>query len=345
MTLATNYAGNTASGITYSIVRNFTATSSAKVAAQAAGLMGDFERYIDTDMQKINGKSAYEVAVANGYSGTQAQWLESLKAAGEWASVDTRFNTVETRVSQNANSIITLNKKTLGWANNGFSHNFIYRGKALGEFTQTHSDNIRNGSFYDMYLGDSFKSIVDDYTYGWVIVGFDCFYSGAYPTHHIVLRKYKPSLTHSFHNTKSTTGGYYNSNWRKNIRPQLEARYAADFIDSSHLHRHEDWFVSAVSNGKATGFVQVPDSCMELIDEVQIYGRRAFHANEVDAAGDIFAYNAQFPFYVASHHDQGGLTRTICSDTQVLDAWFAGGYRRRHDADAETTYCPYISVN
>ena len=84
ITLGRAYGGNTSSGIAYAIVRNFTATMPSKIAAQTAELLGDFRKYIDTDMQKLTGKSAYEIAKANGYTGTEAQWLESLKAAGEW---------------------------------------------------------------------------------------------------------------------------------------------------------------------------------------------------------------------------------------------------------------------
>ena len=126
LTLASNYAGATASGLTYSIVRNFTATSGAQVAAQAAGLMGDVERYIDSDMQKINGKSAYEIAVANGYTGTQAQWLESLKAAGEWSSAKTRLDTDEEAIT--ALQTLTDNRTI---SNNAWAHKCIYRGEIL----------------------------------------------------------------------------------------------------------------------------------------------------------------------------------------------------------------------
>ena len=46
-----------------------------------------------------NGKSAYEVAVANGFEGTEKEWLESLK--GECASVDTELSTTSENPVQN----------------------------------------------------------------------------------------------------------------------------------------------------------------------------------------------------------------------------------------------------
>ena len=81
ITLAENYNGTTVTRAKYAIVRNFTATTPSKVAAQVSELLGEFQQYISTDMQKLNGKSAYEVAKDNGYTGTESQWLESLKVA------------------------------------------------------------------------------------------------------------------------------------------------------------------------------------------------------------------------------------------------------------------------
>ena len=82
LTLRTAYIGSTSTGESYSIVRNFTATLPAEIAAKTSGLIGDFIKYIDADMQSIHGKSAYEVAKSNGYAGTEAAWLESLSAYG-----------------------------------------------------------------------------------------------------------------------------------------------------------------------------------------------------------------------------------------------------------------------
>ena len=92
LTLKTAYSGSTKTGVSYSIVRNFTASLPAKIAANTAELLGDFARYIDTDMQSIHGKSAYEVAVKNGYAGTESEWLSSLIGAGEWDTLNARTN-------------------------------------------------------------------------------------------------------------------------------------------------------------------------------------------------------------------------------------------------------------
>ena len=130
LTLTTPYLGESVSGSKYRIIRNWTANSSADIAAQASELLGDFARYLDSDMATITGKSAYKiacengfagtesewlasldaygVAVRNGYAGTRGQWLESLKGAGEWNNAKTRLTTLETDNTSNKSKISTL---------------------------------------------------------------------------------------------------------------------------------------------------------------------------------------------------------------------------------------------
>ena len=108
LTLKTAYAGDTASGVQYSIVRNFTATTNAEVAAQTASILYSVAKYLDEEQGTIMGKSAYEVALANGYVGTEAQWLESLKAAGEWTQANSRITTLETDNTSNKSKISAI---------------------------------------------------------------------------------------------------------------------------------------------------------------------------------------------------------------------------------------------
>lgn len=129
--------GNAATNFSYAIVRNFTATMSSKIASEVAGLLGDYARFLNTEMATIYGKSAYEIAKANGFTGTEAQWLESLKAAGEWT---------------------TLNARTLPLTEGNtkaFCRNSFVRNKFLGNsVTDAQWAAIQSGSFDDLYLGD-----------------------------------------------------------------------------------------------------------------------------------------------------------------------------------------------
>ncbi len=81
ITLATDYSGNTVTGAAYAIVRNFTASMPAKIAAQVTEIVCDFKKKFDDATGTLKAKSAYEIARDNGFVGTEAQWLETLKAA------------------------------------------------------------------------------------------------------------------------------------------------------------------------------------------------------------------------------------------------------------------------
>ena len=55
-------------------------------------LVNKYEKYIDADLEHIvgpQGKSAYEVATDNGYTGTEAEWLEYLRQGPKGDKGDT----------------------------------------------------------------------------------------------------------------------------------------------------------------------------------------------------------------------------------------------------------------
>ena len=219
LTLRTAFGGASTEGASYSIVRNFTATLPAEIAAKTAGLIGDFSRYIDTDMQSIHGKSAYEIAKANGYagtevqwltslqgktayevardggySGTQAQWLESLNAYGRakangYSGTESQWlESLKAAGEWSALDTRTTVIEGLMETGNIGLHNSLYRGKDLGNvFTDEMKTAIRSGAFTGMYLGD--------WICGWEIWGFDYFYctggtsAATQNRHHVLLGK------------------------------------------------------------------------------------------------------------------------------------------------------------
>ena len=216
LTLKTAYTGTTATGSSYAIVRNFTSTMPADIAAQTAELLGDFRRYIDTDMQSIHGKSAYQVAKDNGYTGTEAQWLESLKAAGEWSSASTRLTALETTTSGHTTSINTLNTRTaLLTTDNIDYHNCTGRFKSLGaSLSAAHRTAITSHTFDDLYIGDYW--IINSHRY--YIAGFTSAIRGTSPAG---IMMYGVNLGSSQMNETATNeGGYYNSYMRNTYLPE-----------------------------------------------------------------------------------------------------------------------------
>ena len=107
--------------------------------------------------------------MANGYTGNAEEWLESLKAAGEWATAQESISTL----TEN------FNTKMAALDANGLAHNAIYRGKNLGtKPTAEQVANIRNGTFKDMYLGDYWYNPANNWTY--IIAHFNYYNSWGY---------------------------------------------------------------------------------------------------------------------------------------------------------------------
>ena len=77
--LAAAYDGETISAVTYSIDRNFQSTVPAELASKMTRLLKIYEQLYNGTMTTIQGLSAYQLAVAGGYTGTVSEWLESLK--------------------------------------------------------------------------------------------------------------------------------------------------------------------------------------------------------------------------------------------------------------------------
>lgn len=193
LTLKTAYTGSTANGVIYSIIRNFTSSTQAENAAQVTDLVGDMRRYIDTDMQSIHGKSAYEVAVSNGYVGTEQQWLNYLIGAGKWVELDTdtkaRLASQDTKISGMQTTVNSFDDRTevlatggrYGTSSSDYNYhtrgafkNSIVRGKVFNSFTEEQAAELARGNnvnnwhlrrFNDFWLGDVWRFTNIPYTY------------------------------------------------------------------------------------------------------------------------------------------------------------------------------------
>ncbi len=283
------YYGQTASGQTYSVDRNFQSTLEAEIASKTVDLMGKFQKRYDLDMSTITGKSAYELAVENGYVGTQAQWLEGLKASGEWSRLDARTE------------LLTYH--------NAGSHNARYRGKAL-VWSDALSSVIRSGAFsngsdVDIYPGDyfTFSNIPYSYpdepganeeaedeetglltrnaTYSGTFRVADCDYGlrcgdSDLTTHHIVVVPDAPLYNAKMNDTNVTTGGYVNSKMRTLYLKRAEAIVKACFGEG-HVLSRRNLLVNAVTEGRPSGHGWYT-SVVDLMNEPMVYGSFMFES-------------------------------------------------------------------
>ena len=246
ITLKTAYSGDTTSETEYSIVRNFTASLPAQVAAQTADLLNDFRQFVDLKMQSIHGKSAYQiacekgytgtesqwvaslkgdsayqVAVANGYTGNAEEWLESLKAAGEWATAQ--------------ESIAALNTTVAALNANGLAHNAIYRGKNLGtKPTAEQVANIRNGTFKDMYLGDYWYNSANGWKY--IIAHFNYYNIWGYSADPLLQRNHVVVIDDGYtRNAMLTPGQGHIRRWVEDGVTEFPATGYKDCYQDQHI--------------------------------------------------------------------------------------------------------------
>lgn len=289
------YVGQSASNQAYSIDRNHQSILPADLSARLAKAMGNWEARYDLDMQTINGKSAYEVAVENGYSGTQAQWLESLKGAGDYTPL---LNAIEPHRYHNAGA-----------------HNSVFRGKNLGVFSDAQSAAIRAGTFggtyggvyADIYPGDHwvFSNIPYTYldandeekssTYSGTMRVADCDYylkagdqGNGLEAHHIVVVPDANMFTAPMNAESSTEGGYVGSKMRTVYLRRAEAIFKACFGEN-HVLKHREYLVNAVTDGIASAGAWC-DSYIELMDERMVYGAPNFDSSSPDGSGGTEVY-------------------------------------------------------
>ena len=333
LTLKTAYAGATTTETTYSIVRNFTASLPARIAANTAELLGDFAKYIDTDMQSIHGKSAYEIAVKKGFTGTESEWLESLIGAGEWDVLDARTKFISEV------------------ANQGEFRNCIYRGKNFGStFTAAQLAQIQSGTFDDMYVGDRWTvtfpnftgptrngEVTNNVTWEFIIAGFNLAWGGGSVSTqvnkpHLLLFWRIPEFAWPMNDTNTTEGGFVGSKMFQETLPSLEWVPESVFGEE-HVLTYKDVLSSAVVDGKVTGYANV-ELKLNLCSDQQLTGKSYFSVED----GRIdrwFPYFRGGRLYPTINNDYR--VRNVCSDT-AFGIW--APWNRYASGASSTNYLP-----
>ena len=299
--LAQPFYGNSASGQTYSIDRNFQSTMPSKLSADLADLLSIYEQIRDGIYLTIEGKSAYQVAVENGYTGTVAQWLESLKAAAELTALKTLTD-------------------PLNYSNAGL-HNALYRGKNLGTaLTDAQSAAIRAGTFTDLFVGDSWTMTVP---YKWVdgndeeheatatvtfrIAGFDYYFGtgdqgSGLQTHHAVIVPDTVLYTARMNPTNTTEGAYVGSEMYTENLKRAKALITAAFGEG-HILTHREYMQNAVKDGRPSAGAWL-NSNIELMTEQMVYGGKVFGvaSDGGDTVPNLYTVSkSQLPLFAHRH--------------------------------------------
>lgn len=131
------------------------------------------------------------------------------------------------------------------------NHRLIYRGKDLGgTLTSAQKASIQNGTFEDLWLGD-YWSINGVY---WRIADFDYWYNTGdtlCTKHHVVVIPNAILYTAEMNSSKTTAGGYVNSDMYKTNLANAISTIKSAF--GSSVMSHREWLCDTVTNGVPSG--------------------------------------------------------------------------------------------
>ena len=158
----------------------------------------------------------------------------------------------------------------------GSGHNSIYRGKYLGtSVTEAQWQEIANGTFNDMYIGDYWS--IGGVTYR--IAAFDYYmHTDDFDTytHHVTLVPDKFMYEHVMNDSNVITGGYVGSKMYTTGLDDAKATINNAF-GATHILSHRQYLCNAVSNGNPSGGSWY-NSTVELMTEQNVYGGKVYSA-------------------------------------------------------------------
>lgn len=204
----------------------------------------------------------------------------------------------------------------------GSGHNSIYRGKYLGtSVTEAQWQEIANGTFDDMYIGDYWS--IGDMTYR--IAAFD-YYMHADDfdtyTHHVTLVPDRSMYEHVMNDSNVITGGYVGSKMYTTGLADAKTTINNAF-GSAHILSHRQYLCNAVSNGNPSGGSWY-DSTVELMTEQNVYGGKVYSAvNNGSTVPALYTVDkSQYPLF-AFRPDLISNRQSFWLRDVVPDAYFA----------------------
>ncbi len=332
ITLAKPFTGGTKANASYAIVRNFTAGTLPEVASQVVDALAKYTRYFNEDTATLQGKSAYEVAKDNGFVGTEAQWVESLKAAGEWS---------------------TLNDRTQPLAyHNAGAHNSIYRGKDLGGvITAEQLAAIRAGTFNDLYPGDYWRFLINSKSITAKILGLNTFMyrtpntSGYIDRPHAVVYFYhdwkNPLWSFPVNDTATCQGHIKNSKLYTEHLPAILAQIES-VVGAENILSMYDLVADSID---ANGNVNHRVGSVEKIFLPSLYNLTGIMSNP-ENTGWLYAGREKFPLYNFVGSTMLGTAVAYTSENANATQWETlsnqGNVAQLYDANTSHHIYPFI---
>ena len=204
----------------------------------------------------------------------------------------------------------------------GSGHNSIYRGKYLGtSVTEAQWQEIANGTFDDMYIGDYWT--IGDITYR--IAAFDYYmHADNFDTyaHHVTLVPDASMYSHVMNDSNVITSGYVGSKMYTTGLDDAKATINNAF-GATHILSHKQYLCNAVSNGNPSGGSWY-DSTVELMTEQNVYGGKVYSAvNNGSTVPSLYTVDkSQYPLF-AFRPDLISNRQSFWLRDVVPDAYFA----------------------
>lgn len=161
---------------------------------------------------------------------------------------------------------------------NANTHNATYRGQNLGSFNETFADDIDNGTFNNMWVGDYFT--VNKHTYK--IAGFNYKYGHEENTtlaNHLIMIT-DVLGTHDMNSTDTTAGGFAGSSMFKDEIPVVEKQLATDF--GEHLLKFKSYLSTSIDSSSAPNGGQWYELTANLCNSAMWWGSPSEYSNNAN---------------------------------------------------------------
>mgnify|MGYP000919445614 CR=1 FL=1 len=158
---------------------------------------------------------------------------------------------------------------------NANTHNATYRGQSLGSFNETFANDIDNGTFNNMWVGDYFT--VNNHKYKIAGFNYKCGHeeNTGLANHLIMITDVLG--THDMNSSDTTEGGFAGSSMFKDEIPVVEKQLATDF--GEHLLKFKSYLSTSIDSSGAPNNGQWYELTANLCNSAMWWGSPSQYSN------------------------------------------------------------------
>ena len=161
---------------------------------------------------------------------------------------------------------------------NASVHNAVYRGQDLGSFNETFANDIENGTFNNMWVGDYF--VVNNHTYKIAGFNYKCGHEeNTGLTNHLIMIT-DVLGAHDMNSTNTTEGGFAGSDMFNDEIPVVEKQLATDF--GEHLLKFKSFLSTSIDSSGAPNNGQWYELTANLCNSAMWWGSPSEYSNNAN---------------------------------------------------------------